>query len=50
MSTVTLTRVQPEFGFDVVDEHGIHMRMDTSADHGGQGFGVSPMNPNFAVG
>ena len=43
MITINLSRVQNEYGFEATDEYGHVVRMDTSPDHGGQNFGVRPM-------
>ncbi|MBS1614489.1 MAG: OsmC family protein [Bacteroidetes bacterium] len=43
MPVVTVQWVKPEYCFEARDEAGLTMHMDSSAGHGGQGFGVSPM-------
>ncbi|MBN9482379.1 MAG: osmotically inducible protein OsmC [Bacteroidetes bacterium 43-93] len=43
MVTVNIELVQKEYGFEAVDIHGNKARFDNSLDHGGQNFGVSPM-------
>jgi putative redox protein len=43
MITVELSRVQGDFGFEATDANGHTVRMDTSPEHGGQNFGVRPM-------
>ncbi len=43
MPSVTINWVKPEYAFEARDEAGLAMHMDSTAGHGGQGFGVSPM-------
>jgi len=43
MITVELSRVHGEYGFEATDAYGHTVRMDTSPDHGGENFGVRPM-------
>jgi putative redox protein len=43
MPTIELNRVQNDYGFEVKDENGHVVRMDTSPESGGQNFGVRPM-------
>jgi len=43
MPTIELNRVQNDYGFEVKDEYGHVVRMDTSPESGGQNFGVRPM-------
>lgn len=43
MPTVTITRIEPDYGFEAKDESGLSIRMDNSPAGGGQGYGVSPM-------
>ena len=43
MITVELSRVHGEYGFEATDTLGHTVRMDTSPDHGGENFGVGPM-------
>ena len=43
MASVTITRVEADYGFEARDEAGNLFLMDSSAGHGGQGFGLSPM-------
>lgn len=43
MPSVTINWVKPEYAFEARDEAGLTMHMDSTAGHGGQGFGVSPM-------
>ena len=43
MTTVELSRVQNDYGFEATDAHGHTVRMDTSPESGGHNFGVRPM-------
>ncbi len=43
MITVELGRINGDYGFEASDAHGHSVRMDTSPDHGGENFGVRPM-------
>jgi putative redox protein len=43
MNTVELSRVQGDYGFEVKDAYGHIVRIDNSPEHGGQNFGVRPM-------
>lgn len=43
MVTVTITRTQPDYGFEATDQAGQVIKMDTSPDGGGQDYGVRPM-------
>ncbi|HEK20158.1 OsmC family protein [Mucilaginibacter sp.] len=43
MPTIKLSRVSGDFGFEAADEYGHIVKMDTSAESGGQNFGVRPM-------
>src|SRR6478752_1662171 len=43
MTTVELSRVQNEYGFEATDAYGHTVKMDTSPDSGGQNYGVRPM-------
>lgn len=43
MTTVELSRVQNDYGFEATDAFGHKVRMDTSPESGGQNFGVRPM-------
>ena len=43
MITVELSRVHGDYGFEATDAYGHTVRMDTSPDHGGENFGVRPM-------
>ncbi len=43
MPTITLQRVQKEYGFEAKDEYGHTVKMDSSDDSGGNNFGVRPM-------
>ena len=42
-SIIKLSRVNGDFGFEAADENGHTVRMDTSAESGGNNFGVRPM-------
>jgi putative redox protein len=43
MQKVELTRVHGDYGFEVKDETGNTVHIDNSPDHGGDNFGVRPM-------
>jgi len=43
MTTVELSRVQNDYGFEATDAYGHTVRMDTSPESGGHNFGVRPM-------
>ncbi|NNV57777.1 OsmC family protein [Limnovirga soli] len=43
MITVNLSRKQGDYGFEATDANGHTVRMDTSPEHGGENFGVRPM-------
>lgn len=43
MPTINLARVSGDYGFEANDEYGHTVKMDTSAESGGQNFGVRPM-------
>jgi len=43
MNTVELTRVHGDYGFEVKDAYGQSVKIDNSPEHGGDGFGVRPM-------
>jgi len=43
MTTVELSRIHGDYGFEATDTYGHSVRMDTSPDHGGDNFGVRPM-------
>ncbi len=43
MPTIKLSRVSGDYGFEATDEYGHTVRMDSSAESGGQNFGVRPM-------
>ena len=43
MNTVELTRVHGDYGFEVKDAYGQSVRIDNSPEHGGDNFGVRPM-------
>jgi putative redox protein len=43
MFTVELERVHGDYGFEVKDAYGQSVKIDNSPDHGGDGFGVRPM-------
>src|SRR5205809_2958749 len=43
MIKVELARVHGEYGFEVKDMYGQSVKIDNSPDHGGDGFGVRPM-------
>ena len=43
MTTVEVTLVQPGYGFEAVDQSNKSFTMDTAPDHGGQDYGVRPM-------
>lgn len=43
MITVELSRIHGDYGFEATDAYGHSVRMDTSPEHGGDNFGVRPM-------
>lgn len=43
MVTVNIELIQKDYGFEAKDAHGNIARFDNSLDHGGQNFGISPM-------
>jgi putative redox protein len=43
MIKVELARVQGDYGFEVKDMYGQSVKIDNSPDHGGDNFGVRPM-------
>ena len=43
MIKVELARVHGEYGFEVKDMYGQSVKIDNSPDHGGDNFGVRPM-------
>ncbi|MFT4152609.1 OsmC family protein [Parafilimonas sp.] len=43
MITVELNRVHGDYGFEVTDESGKTVHIDNSPEHGGDNFGVRPM-------
>lgn len=43
MPKIELERVSGDFGFEVKDEYGHTVRIDSSPESGGQNFGVRPM-------
>ena len=43
MIKVELTRVHGDYGFEVKDAYGQSVKIDNSPEHGGDGFGVRPM-------
>jgi putative redox protein len=43
MIKVELNRVHGDYGFEVEDMYGQSVRIDNSPEHGGDGFGVRPM-------
>ena len=43
MSTIKLSRISGDFGFEASDEYGHTVKMDSSPESGGQNFGVRPM-------
>lgn len=43
MNTVELTRVHGDYGFEVKDAYGQSVKIDNSTEHGGDNFGVRPM-------
>src|SRR5678809_511258 len=43
MIKVELARVHGEYGFEVKDAYGQSVKIDNSPDHGGDNFGVRPM-------
>jgi putative redox protein len=51
MITVELERVYGDYGFKGVDAAGHHVNFDTSIEHGGNNFGIRPMQSLlFALG
>lgn len=43
MVKIELARVHGDYGFEVKDMYGQSVKIDNSPDHGGDGFGVRPM-------
>jgi putative redox protein len=43
MYKVELARVHGDYGFEVKDAYGQSVKIDNSPDHGGENFGVRPM-------
>ena len=43
MIKINLNRVAGDFGFEAIDASGHVLKMDTSAESGGQDFGIRPM-------
>jgi putative redox protein len=43
MARIELTRIEGDFGFEARDANGHTARMDSSAETGGQEFGIRPM-------
>ena len=43
MVTIELNRVHGDYGFEVKDMHGQTVKIDNSPEHGGDNFGVRPM-------
>lgn len=43
MIRVELTRVHGDYGFEVKDAYGQSVKIDNSPEHGGENFGVRPM-------
>ena len=43
MIKVELSRVHGDYGFEVKDAHGQSVKIDNSPEHGGDNFGVRPM-------
>ncbi len=43
MIKVELARVHGDYGFEVTDAYGQSVKIDNSPDHGGDNFGVRPM-------
>src|SRR5246127_4962734 len=43
MPKIELKRVQDDFGFDITDEYGNTVKMDSSPQSGGKDYGVRPM-------
>lgn len=43
MTKIELARVHGDYGFEVKDMYGQSVKIDNSPDHGGDGFGVRPM-------
>ncbi|HTK18636.1 MAG TPA: OsmC family protein, partial [Mucilaginibacter sp.] len=42
-TTIQLSRVHGEFGFEATDENGHTIKMDSSPESGGLNYGVRPM-------
>jgi putative redox protein len=43
MVKIELSRVHGDYGFEVKDAHGQSVKIDNSPEHGGDNFGVRPM-------
>jgi len=43
MIRIEVSRVSGDYGFEAKDSYGHTVRLDNSAEHGGQNFGVRPM-------
>jgi putative redox protein len=43
MAQIEIKRIQEDFGFEATDADGNTIRLDSSPDHGGNNFGVRPM-------
>ncbi len=43
MVNIQLTRVEADFGFEAKDSNGNVVRIDSTPEHGGKGFGARPM-------
>ena len=43
MIQIAVNRVEGDYGFEAKDAQGHVVRMDTSPEHGGNNFGVRPM-------
>lgn len=43
MATITIQRVEGDFGFTASDENGHTIQLDTSSETGGINFGIRPM-------
>src|SRR2546428_1242208 len=43
MTTIEISRLQGDYGFEAKDENGHAVRMDTNPANGGEDFGVRPM-------
>jgi putative redox protein len=43
MPKIELKRIQDDFGFDITDEYGNTVKMDSSPQSGGKDYGVRPM-------